>query len=491
VNLSVRGIPPDGPRIDDSRHRDCASRQPVDGALAFPNGIRVSTDASALQAPAAAAIVERRPVFRGAWLLSGSMLLSGLLIYVFHVLAARALGPAAYGQIAVLWAAMFLAVIVLFRPIEQTLSRALADRLARGEEVATVLRSVTLLAAAIVVLLGAGVIVGWNAIGDRLFLGDSAMTALLVAGIAGYGLAYVVRGVLAGVRWFNGYGASLVVDAFARLAIAAPLLVVASKLTAATAVVAAGAVGALIPLWVGRARVADALHGSGGTRFELGSALAFAAPASVIAVSDQLLVNGGSLLVMVEGGDDASRTAGIVFAATMLVRVPTYVFQGFAASLLPNLTHLNVVADAQRFRRAVAQATGILFLVGAAIVVAAALLGPESMRVLYGSEFEAGRTELVLLGAGVGCYLASSTLSQALLALDAGSRAAGCWAIAAVLFVGLYAAVPGGALMRIAVAFAVATLVNLVALGTVTLWRPPVRDSTRAGASGTPARSER
>ena len=60
-----------------------------------------------------------------------------------------------------------------------------------------------------------------------------------------------------------------------------------------------------------------------------------------------------------------------------------------------------------------------------------------------------------------------------------------------MLFVGLYAAVPGGALMRIAVAFAVATLVNLVALGTVTLWRPPVRDSTRAGASGTPARSER
>ena len=431
----------------------------------------MSTDASALQAPAA--IVERRPVFRGAWLLSGSMLLSGLLIYVFHVLAARALGPAAYGQIAVLWAAMFLAVIVLFRPIEQTLSRALANRLARGEEVATVLRSVTLLAAAIVALLGAGAIAGWNAIGERLFLGDSAMTALLVAGIAGYGLAYVVRGVLAGVRWFNGYGASLVVDAFARLAIAAPLLVVASKLTAATAVVAAGAVGALVPLWVGRARVTEALHGSGGTRFELGSALAFAAPASVIAISDQLLVNGGSLLVMVEGGADASRTAGIVFAATMLVRVPVYVFQGFAASLLPNLTHLNVVADAQRFRRAVAQATGILLLVGAAIVGIAAILGPESMRLLYGSEFDAGRSELVLLGAGVGCYLASSTLSQALLALDAGGRAAVCWAIAAVLFVGLYAVVPGDALMRIAVAFAVATLVNLVTLGTATLWRPP------------------
>ncbi len=183
----------------------------------------------------------------------------------------------------------------------------------------------------------------------------------------------------------------------------------------------------------------------------------FAAPASVIAASDQLLVNGGSLLVMVEGGPHASRTAGIVFAATMLVRVPVYVFQGLAASLLPNLTHLNVVADARRFRRAVAQATGTLLLVGAAIVAAAALFGPQSMGLLYGSGFDAGRSELVLLGAGVGFYLAASTLSQALLALDAGGRAAICWTIAAVLFVGLYWAVPGEALMRIAVAFAVAT----------------------------------
>jgi O-antigen/teichoic acid export membrane protein len=403
------------------------------------------------------------------------MLLSGVLIYVFHVLAARALGPAAYGQIAVLWAAMFLAVIVLFRPIEQTISRALADRLARGEEVATVLRSTTLLAAALVALLAAGSVAAWNTIGDRLFLGDSAMTALLVLGIAGYGLAYVVRGVLAGVRWFNGYGASLVVDSLARLAIAIPLLFVASKLTAATAVVAAGAIGALIPLWIGRARVKTAVHGVGGQRFELGSAMKFAAPASVIAASDQLLVNGGSLLVMVEGGPHASRTAGIVFAATMLVRVPTYVFQGLAASLLPNLTHLNVVADAGKFRRAVAQATATLLGVGALIVLAAALLGPESMGVLYGSGFDAGRSELVLLGAGVGFYLAASTLSQALLALDAGGRAAVCWTIAAVLFVGLYWAVSGEALMRIAVAFAVATLVNLVALATVTLWRPPRR----------------
>src|ERR1051325_5108902 len=84
----------------------------------------------------------RRATFAGAWLLSGAMALSGVLTYAFHVLAARTLGAAASGQIAILWGGIFLVAIVLFRPLEQTLSRAIADGLARGEEVRAVIRCV-------------------------------------------------------------------------------------------------------------------------------------------------------------------------------------------------------------------------------------------------------------------------------------------------------------------------------------------------------------
>ena len=44
----------------------------------------------------------------GAARLSLAMVASGVLTYAFQVLAARSLGPEAYGDIAVLWAAMFL-----------------------------------------------------------------------------------------------------------------------------------------------------------------------------------------------------------------------------------------------------------------------------------------------------------------------------------------------------------------------------------------------
>ena len=107
---------------------------------------------------------------------------------------------------------------------------------------------------------------------------------------------------------------------------------------------------------------------------------------------------------------------------------------------------------------------GALLGTGAAIVVASAAVGPEAMRFLYGSGFDAGRVDLALLGVGVAFYLAASTCSQALLALDAARLAAIGWTGAAVLFVATYALVPGGALSRISIAFALAALADLALL---------------------------
>ena len=71
----------------------------------------------------------------------------------------------------------------------------------------------------------------------------------------------------------------------------------------------------------------------------------------------------------------------------------------------------------------------------------------------------------MILGLGVGFYLAASTISQALLAVDRASAAAKAWAISAAGFVALYFAIPGGSLMRVSGAFTCATLVCLTLLG--------------------------
>ena len=135
-----------------------------------------------------------------------------------------------------------------------------------------------------------------------------------------------------------------------RLALALPLVAVASKDVAAAALAAAGIGGAIAPLWRCRGDIGGLRRGESHERFHLGSALRFAWPAAVIAGSDQILVNGAPLLVIAGGGPGAKRAAAVVFAATMLVRVPVFVFSGVAGSLLPNLARLNAAADHQRSR---------------------------------------------------------------------------------------------------------------------------------------------
>jgi O-antigen/teichoic acid export membrane protein len=411
----------------------------------------------------------------GAGLLSAAMVLSGVLTYAFLVLAARTLGPSAYGRVGVLWGAMFIVAIVLFRPLEQTASRSIADRRARGEEVRSVATSVAALGGGLFLAVAVVAAVAWQPLSERLFGGDNALTALLVAGIGFYGLSYLVRGLVGGALWFNGYGINLIADGLGRLVLALPLLVAASRVSAGVAVAGAGLIAAVVPVALGRKRLRplfDRSLGVGeGEPFERRRALRFAAPAGTIAASDQLLINGAPLLVMASGGAGATKAAGLAFAATMLVRAPVYVFQGVAAAILPNLTQVNATDGLAHLKREVARTAKLLFGVAVVVVLACVAGGPLGMRILYGHEYSASRGVFLALGIGVALYLIAATLSQALLAIDAGARAAVAWAAGAAALVLAYLILPGDELTRVGVSFAAGSLVLLLGLAALVFGR--------------------
>jgi O-antigen/teichoic acid export membrane protein len=421
---------------------------------------------------AAPVVREQRHELSGAWLLSAGMLVSGALTYAFHLLVARTLGPADFGRIAVLWAAVFLVATAIFRPLEQTTARAVADRLARGEDARSVLRTVATVCGAGIVLVAVLLGAAWGPLTARLFQGDSALTAMLLAGVVLFSLVYVGRGVLGGVRWFRGYAASLCIDGVVRMLMAAPLLFVASERLAAVAVVGAGVIGIGAPLAARADDLRRLLGGVAAAPFPIRAAVVFAAPASVISMVDQMLVNGGPLLVAAEGGRHATTAAGLVFAATMIVRAPVYVFQGLGASLLANLTHLNATADAARMRGAVVRIASIMLGAGAVTFAVAVAVGPAALRLLFGPAYIADRLQLGALGAGVGLYLAASTLSQALLATDRGGRASLAWLGSLGVFLAVYAVTPGVPLSRIAAAFLSAAATNLLLLTAAALLGP-------------------
>ncbi len=87
------------------------------------------------------------------------------------------------------------------------------------------------------------------------------------------------------------------------------------------------------------------------------------------------------------------------------------------------------------------------------------------MNLLYGHEYAVSRVTFAALGAGVGFYIVGTTFSQALLAVDAGRRAAVAWTFAGASLVVAYVVLPGSPITRVAEAFAVASFVLLLALG--------------------------
>ena len=69
---------------------------------------------------------------RGAAILSVGIGATGIITFAYFSLASYSLSKEEYGHITLLWSAVFITVSVLYRPVEQLLSRTIADRDARG-----------------------------------------------------------------------------------------------------------------------------------------------------------------------------------------------------------------------------------------------------------------------------------------------------------------------------------------------------------------------
>src|SRR4051794_32024277 len=92
---------------------------------------------------------ETRSFGRSAGIVAAGVGLGGLLTYVYFSLASHNLDRQEYGEVVVLWSATFVAISVLYRPVEQLLSRTVAEREARGQPFGRPLRIAALIQAGI------------------------------------------------------------------------------------------------------------------------------------------------------------------------------------------------------------------------------------------------------------------------------------------------------------------------------------------------------
>jgi O-antigen/teichoic acid export membrane protein len=404
---------------------------------------------------------------RSAATLSAGVGAAGVITYAYFALASHNLDPVAYGEVVVLWSTVFLTISVLHRPVEQFVSRSVAEHRVRAQPIAATLRAAAALQGGIALAFAVAALALRGPLEDELFSGDPTLYWIYVAAVLCFAASFFARGYLAGSGRFGVLSGLLVCESASRaaFALAVAIGVASGKDAVAVGIVAAPVFSLLVvPLAFGRRLSAEPKEVEE-TRPGVARGGAFAAAVFFVMLAEQTLLNGGPLLIR---GLEGAAAAGFIFNVLLLARAPLVVFQGVAISLLPHLTRLRSTGGEEasaafalsvgQTLRAVAAFTA---LVGA--IVAAA--GPELMQAAFGDRFEYDRTGLLIVTAAMGLYLAATTVSQATLAQGQARRAAVAWTACALGFLAWSAVeLIEAADRRIEVGFALAAAALLAAL---------------------------
>ncbi len=401
---------------------------------------------------------------RGARILSIGIATTGLVTFAYFSLASYHLSEAEYGFVSTLWAILFITISVIYRPVEQLLSRTIADRRARGLHDGHPLRGPIAIQAAFA---GLFLVAAFALRGPlETAVGGPELFYVLVGSALAYAASYFARGYCAGHGWFGLYGGLVFFEAIARVCfpLAAVVGLASGETFVALGILAAPIASLVVVPFALRRHTGRAPDSAARTKTEQGGGDGrFAVAVAGIGLGEQALLNVAVLLV------PSGKAAGVVFSAFLITRIPLQLFQSVQTSLLPHLAGLEATEGRAAFAKAIR--TTLLAVAGFALAVALGLLvlGPLALELLLNKPGYSG-LGLATVAVGMGFHLASGTLNQAALARGRAGAAAALWLTAAALFAGWMLLEPiSDALVRAEVGYLGATM--LLAAGLWGLYR--------------------
>ncbi len=371
--------------------------------------------------------------------------LTGVITYAYFLIASHTLSKHDYGQITVLWSAVFITISTLYRPIEQLLSRHISERLTRGEPINQPMRVASTIQFGLALFFLVIALALRGPIQNDLFEHNETIYWVFFSSVLFYAASYFARGFLAGSQRFGLFVALILSESCFRTVFA---VLVAVDLLSGQSAVAIGITAApalsllVVPFAFARrakqeadappAPVADAEQ----EHFSFRSGGGFAAAVLLIMFSEQAFLNAGPLVIR---GLQGASAAGFIFNVLMLARAPLQLFQSVSTSILPHLTslHASEEPDSDReFSKTVRMVLLGISAFTALVVVVVLIAGPKCMQIAFGKNFTYDRLGLLLVTFGMGLYLASVTVNQACIAQGQVRRAAARWITCAAIFIG-------------------------------------------------------
>jgi O-antigen/teichoic acid export membrane protein len=375
--------------------------------------------------------------------------LTGLITYAYFLIASHVLSKPDYGQITVLWSAVFITISTLYRPIEQLLSRHISERRAKGKAIGEPMRVASTIQLGLSAFFAVVALALRGPIQNDLLEGNEALYWVFFSAVLFYAASYFARGFLAGSQRFGLFVALILSESCFRtiFAVMVAIGVLSGQSAVAIGITAAPALSLMVvPFAFARRakRTQQETPGMPGREaedmpdedFSFKHGSGFVAGVLVIMFSEQAFLNAGPLVVR---GLQGAAAAGFIFNVLMIARAPLQLFQSVSTSILPHLTTLHA-ADTEEsereFRHTVRMVLlGIAAFTGAAFVFMG-LVGPKAMQIAFSNKFTYDRAGLLLVTVGMGLYLGSVTVNQACIAQGQVRRAAVRWIGCATLFIG-------------------------------------------------------
>jgi O-antigen/teichoic acid export membrane protein len=375
--------------------------------------------------------------------------LTGLITYAYFLIASHVLSKPDYGQITVLWSAVFITISTLYRPVEQLLSRHISERLEKREPIGQEMRVASTIQLGLAATFTVVALALRGPIQDGLLEGNETLYWVFFGAVLFYAASYFARGFLAGQRNFGLFTALILSESVFRTLFA---VLVAVSLLEGQSAVAIGIVAApslslmVVPIaFLRRAKKeqdapvaaapATGAEDAEPEDFSMRKGGGFAAAVLVIMFSEQAFLNAGPLIAR---GLQGAAAAGFIFNVLMIARAPLQLFQAVSTSILPHLTSLHTSTDPdsdREFRRTVRMVLLGLAAFTAVAFVVMGIAGPKLMQIAFSKKFTYDREGLLLVTLGMGLYLCSVTVNQACLAQGQVRRAAGRWIACAAFFI--------------------------------------------------------
>jgi O-antigen/teichoic acid export membrane protein len=361
--------------------------------------------------------------------------LTGVITYAYFLIASHTLSKPDYGQITVLWSAVFITISTLYRPIEQLLSRHISERLTRGESINAPMRVASTIQFGLSLLFAVLALALRGPIQDGLLEGNEALYWVFFSSVLFYAASYFARGFLAGAQRFGLFVAMILSESCFRtiFAVMVAIGVLSGQSAVAIGITAAPALSLIVvPFAFARRAKQEAAKpveadAAPQEEFSFAHGGGFAAAVLLIMFSEQAFLNAGPIIIR---GLEGAAEAGFIFNVLMLARAPLQLFQSVSTSILPHLTslHASKAETAEReFHKTVRMVLLGITAFTAFVALVVLVAGPKCMQIAFGDNFTYDRAGLLLVTAGMGLYLASVTVNQATIAQGQVRRSAVRW----------------------------------------------------------------